>query len=78
MITLRHIFVALATPSWPLATLAAKPEVVQHRQDRRRVGPAQQQRHLDAVGRHRGHHRPLDVAAAAARHLLRGRDLGPG
>ena len=31
------------------------------------MGPAQQQRHLDAMGRHRGHHRPLDVAAAAAR-----------
>ena len=78
MITLRHIFVALATPSWPLATWAAKPRSCEHRLERLGVGPAQQQRHLDAVGRHRGHHRALDVAAAAARHVFGRRDLGPG
>ena len=63
---LRHIFTADATPSLSLATLAVEAELVQQRRQLRRAGAAEQQRHLDAIGRHRGHHRALDIASAGA------------
>jgi hypothetical protein len=44
-----------------------KAQALQQRQKRSRVGPAQQQRHPDAVGRHAGHHRAFDIAAARRR-----------
>ena len=51
-------------------------ELVQRRQTVLGVGAAQQQRHLEAMRRHRGHHGAFDVAGAAARDLLGRRDLG--
>ena len=66
IMTLRHILVAEATPSFADADLGGEAQRVEQRQQRRRVRPAQQQRHANAVGRHRGHHRALDEAPARA------------
>ena len=76
--TLRHILVAEATPSCSLATLASKPSSISTGASSRGAGAAEQQRHLDPVRRHRGHHRALDIAAAGAVDQAAARIFAPG
>ena len=46
--------------------LRREAQSVEQRLERRRVRPAKQQRHADAMGRHGGHHRALDEASSRA------------
>ncbi|MGY3410688.1 hypothetical protein ACVWZV_006801 [Bradyrhizobium sp. GM5.1] len=63
---LRHIFTADETPSLSPATLAAKTHPVQKRLQLPGPGTAEQQRHLDAIRRHRRHNRALDITSGGA------------
>ena len=65
-ITLRHIFVAEATPSLSEATVASNPSATSKRLERRRRRSAEEQRHADAERRDRGHDRAFDIARATA------------
>src|SRR5512143_3019805 len=56
--------------------LRRKAEVAQQRQQRRCVGAAEQQRHLDAVRWHRGHHRAFDITATGGIDGFGRADLG--
>src|SRR6516225_2785973 len=62
---LRHILTAEDTPSSLLVTLALKPSALSSGECVR-AGAAKQERHLDAVGRDRCHHRTLDVTATCS------------
>ncbi len=72
IIMLRHILTAEETPSSSLATFAAKPSVTSSGASSRAPAAAEQQRHLDPVRRHRGHHRAFDITAADAIDVRRG------
>ena len=71
IITLRHIFVAAGDAELAARHLGREAELVQRRQQLLRVRPTEQQRHLDAMRRHRGHHRAFDIAPAGRRRLAR-------
>ena len=79
IITLRHILTAEATPSSVAGDPGVEAEPDQQRLEFPGAGAAQQQRHLDAIGRDRGHHRAFDIAAAmAVDQVAAARCLAPG